>query len=90
MLGKSWKNTCRAGDAGVAYHLKKLEQRIRQNGISKRLCDVYEAGTIMAQCGLRHRMERQIRAVQNGQVGSHDDIDEAERCFTRRTSVLFN
>ena len=42
----------------------------------------------MAQCGLRHRMERQMRAVQNRQVGSHEEMDEAEMLYKKDKRVL--
>ena len=44
----------------------------------ERLCKVYDERTFMAQCGLWHRMEKKILALQNGEGKVHDEISEAK------------
>ena len=45
--------------------------------------EVYEEGTVMAQCGLWHRMEKKIIAVQNGEQKEHDEINDTKMRHAR-------
>ena len=44
----------------------------------ERLCDFFEERPFMAQCGSRHRMEKNITPLQNGESEGNDGISETK------------
>lgn len=54
-----------------ANHKQEIERR----------CEIYDEGPFMAQCGMWHRMEKNISSMQNGENEGCDELNEAKMLY---------